>query len=153
MRSVEADTGTTIPTWLLLGFWEVLFFFDCDLKLNSQKMLAELREHLVEGQKADQQLTECHAAFRKLPVVPKVLYTGHRGGEYYINERGNKVYLNGPQKERRLKKNGYLPGVIPQAPVMEAKEEKRMEVAGTRKRKRSAFSQIEQQLQAARQLR
>lgn len=43
-----------------------------------------------------------------LSVVPKTVITGKRGGAYYINERGNKIWLKKDQKTQCV--NGTLLG-------------------------------------------
>lgn len=67
------------------------------------------------------QLQQCSQGYIRLPVVPKHLYKGPRGGVYYITQKHEvptKVYLKNPQKvqlgEQRLKGVVTPPGYDPQ---------------------------------------
>lgn len=50
------------------------------------------------------------SAFYRIPVVPKGITVGRRGGVFYINQRGRRVYL----KQRQLEKwkLGHLRGCV-----------------------------------------
>jgi len=70
----------------------------------------DLQRELVSALGRDLSLQQCNSAYYKLPVVPKALFRGPRGALFYINQRGKKVYLNAPQKDRYA--NARLPGVV-----------------------------------------
>lgn len=66
----------------------------------------------AEALKAGATIEQMESAYYKLPVVPKPLIQGPRGGVYYVNARGRKVYLK-VEQQRQLAA-GDLPGCIGQ---------------------------------------
>lgn len=57
-----------------------------------------------------QKLQQCTTAYYKLPPVPKKVYTGSRGGLYYISQTNQKQYIAGPKRIRLMENR--LKGVI-----------------------------------------
>lgn len=69
-----------------------------------------IRQEVIQGLNCGLNLKQCEKGYFKLPIVPKDLYRGARGGLYYINQHGKRVYLNRPQKFRMSENR--LPGII-----------------------------------------
>lgn len=63
-------------------------------------------------------LDQCKQGYIRLPIVPKQLSRGPRGSLFYVNQKGRRVYLNGPQKNRLAEQK--LPGVIGVPAVLDA---------------------------------
>ena len=59
---------------------------------------------------AAQNIQQLQSAFYKLPEVDKTILQGPRGGMYYVNARGNRVYLKVHQQ--RMLASGQLPGCV-----------------------------------------
>lgn len=78
---------------------------------ESQRILGSQRARIFEGLGCQLRLGQCQKGYNKLPVVPKRLRKGPRGGLFYITQRNTRVYINGPQKQR-IRRDGVLPGLI-----------------------------------------
>lgn len=81
-----------------------------DAKEQQQQLLQEAQSELARGLGRDLSLQQCKTGYIKLPVVPKKLHRGPKGGLFYVNQKGKQVYLNSPQKDRLALEK--LPGVV-----------------------------------------
>jgi hypothetical protein len=79
------------------------------MALNSREQVI-LQQELISNLQKDLQLQQCQQGYIRLPVVPKMLYRGPRDALYYINQKGNRVYLKRDQKQK-LQENKLL-GVV-----------------------------------------
>lgn len=77
---------------------------------NHRRIHVGVQQEIVRGVGDSLQLAQCQKGYFKLPIVPKKLYTGSRGGLFYINQKGKAVYLNTPQKQRMAQNK--LPGIV-----------------------------------------
>ena len=75
----------------------------------AQRGALQIKKQLADGLACDLRLKQCSDGYYRLRVVPKRLYQGERGGLFYINQRGNLVYLNDGQKRRMMARQ--LPGL------------------------------------------
>jgi hypothetical protein len=79
------------------------------MALNSREQVI-LQQELISNLQKDLKLKQCQQGYIRLPVVPKMLYKGPRDALYYINQKGNRVYLKRDQKQK-LQENKLL-GVV-----------------------------------------
>lgn len=82
------------------------------MALNSREQVI-LQQELIANLQKDLQLKQCQQGYIRLPVVPKILYRGPRDAIYYVNQKGNRVYLKRDQKQKLLQNK--LVGVVPTA--------------------------------------
>lgn len=66
----------------------------------------------IQRVQADVDMRELQSAFYKLPVVPKDVERGPRGGYFYTNARGERIYLK--QRQLTLFNQGKLKGCVGQ---------------------------------------
>lgn len=66
----------------------------------------------IQRVQADVDMRELQSAFYKLPVVPKDVERGPRGGYFYTNARGERIYLK--QRQMTLFNQGKLKGCVGQ---------------------------------------
>jgi hypothetical protein len=78
--------------------------------MDNKNTNQQLQRAVVNGLSSDMALKQCKAGYFQLPVVPKKLFKGRGESMYYMNQKGKKVYLNRPQKERLAESR--LPGIV-----------------------------------------
>lgn len=78
-----------------------------DLKTVEQVM-PSVETALLQGDMNRENLKLCMYRFNKLPrLTQKTIFVGPRGGMYYVNSEGHKVYLNSRKRQRLM--TGRLP--------------------------------------------
>ena len=85
------------------------------LNAQTRQLQARLQQEIATNLGQSLNLDQCKQGYIRLPTVPKKLYRGSRGALFYVNQKGNRVFLNTPQKARLAQQR--LPGVVGAPPV------------------------------------
>jgi hypothetical protein len=85
----------------------------CQMTPDQEKIFDALLVIISENQHS---VNVLKSGYFKLPVVPKDIEIGERGGAFYYNEKGNKIWLKRKQKMqcREGKLKGATQGSCPQ---------------------------------------